>query len=298
MKKVKLTSRQFSGGIRSLAREALSSLLKGSPAYKEAVLRVKKPIDYLRCVEFPLTYAQLSIEPGMKVLDIASPQWFSLFLARQFPDTEFYYVNILEDELEQVRAVAQGLELANIRYLKEDARSLSFRNGVFDRAVSISAIEHIDPDVGGDAMAFREIHRVLVEDGKFTVSLPLKSEPSLVYDSEHPVWEREKQERNFYMRNYDLKQFEELAGNTGFRIAEASLMFERPGLFAMEYWEGGPGRQKKSKNFVIKLKKKIDKLIGLRLEGFLASRYIQAGSAGSPRDRVINIVSTLEKNSV
>jgi len=248
-------------------------------------------------VEFPLAYAQLSIEPGMKVLDIASPQWFSLFLARRCPDTEFYYINILEDELEQVRAVAQGLQLRNIRYLKEDARSLNFKNGVFDRAVSISAIEHIDPDVGGDAMAFREIIRVLVENGKFTVSLPLKSEPSLVYDSEHPVWERERQEKNFYMRNYDIKQFEGLAVDTGFRIVETSLMFERPGLFAMEYWEGGPGRQRKSKNFVIKLKKKIDKLLGLRLEGLLASRYIQAGSATGPRDRVINIVATLVKNS-
>ena len=63
----------------------------------------------------------------------------------------------------------------------------------------------------------------------------------------------------------------------------------------MDYWEGGPGRENPKKNLVMKLKKKIDKLIGLRLEGLLSGHYLRTDARAGARDRLINIVATLAK---
>ena len=281
-----------------LARQALKSLPKHSPAYKEAMLRRVKPMDYLRCAEFPLAYRQLSLMPAMRVLDVASPQWFSLCLAYQHPDIDFYYVNILEDELKQTRETAQFLHIQNIHYIREDCRSLSFVDDFFHRAVSLSAIEHITPDVGGDVLALKEIHRVLKPGGELVLSVPLKETASLVYTDEHPVWERSKQKNNFYMRNYDMSQLDRLAEETNFKLILKMLIFERMGIFAMEYWEGGPGKYHPSKNWVIKLKKKIDKLAGLRLENLLANIYIKLEDEAASGDRLINVVATFSKGRV
>lgn len=111
----------------------------------------------------------------------------------------------------------------------------------------------------------------------------------MVYDDHHSVWEREIQKNNFYMRNYDMQQVEELAAVAGFSIEQKLPMFERLGLFAMEYWED-KGKHRKEKNTVIKLKKKIDKLTGLRLEYWLAGRYIRLENEAKPADRLINLV--------
>ena len=290
----KATQREFRRTIKRLARRALKNLRSYSPAFKETKIRKNKPMDYLRCVEFPLIYQLLSLEDGMKVLDLASPQWFSLFLAHCFPRVEFIYTNILEIELNQIKDVAVCLGLKNISYRVEDGRRLNFADAFFDRAVSISTIEHIAPDIGGDTQALSEINRVLKKGGEFTLSVPLKKERSLVYDGLHSVWERQTQPNNFYMRNYDLQQVEELAQNTGFTLLEKLFMFERPGLFAMEYWES-EGKHRKEKDGVIKLKKKIDKLIGLRLENILANRYIRLEGETKPQDRLINLVAKLLK---
>lgn len=287
--------RYFKRTISRLASQALKKLPLDSPAYKEAKVRQNKPMDYLRCFEFPLAYAELKLAPGMRVLDLASPQWFSLCLAQEHPQVEFTYVNIMDEELEQIRNTAECLGIKNIRYAKEDCRALTYKDRSFDRVISISVIEHVAPDVGGDVDALKEVYRILKDDGELVISVPLKETASLVYDDKHPVWEKAVQKNNFYMRNYDLPQFERLARDTNFTIKNKVLMYERPGLFAMEYWEGGPGKHHKSKDRVIKLKKKIDKLIGLRLEGIVSDLYIKLDAGADHRP--INIVAAFSKRA-
>ena len=223
--------------IRFLAKTAAKRLPKSSASFGEAKLRSNKPMDYLRCVEFPLAYQQLSLKDGMTILDLASPQWFSLFLAHEYPKIEFIYVNILQNELDQIREAAQCLGIHNICYQIEDGRRLSFSSGQFDKVVSLSTIEHIAPDVGGDVAVMKELNRVLAPKGSFTFSVPLKTQRRLVYDDKHPVWERQVQQKNFYMRDYDMAQVQELLHQTGFSLTGSVPMYERIGLFSMEYWE-------------------------------------------------------------
>lgn len=284
----------FEKTISSLAAEALKRLPPGTPAFEEAKVRRTKPMDYLRCVEFPLSREQLRLKSGMKILDVASPQWFSLCLAQQNPEIEFVYINILREELDQIQNTAECLRIHNIQYRVEDCRGLSFENKSFDGSVSISTIEHIAPDIGGDKMALREINRILKQGGEFVLSVPFKRQQSLMYDDKHPVWEKPAQAQNFYMRNYDSELFEELIKETSFELREKAVMYEKPGLFAMQYWEC-EGKNHPAKNTVIKLKKKIDKAMGLRLEKILSRHYIKVDNEAGPFDSPINLVATLIK---
>lgn len=174
--------------IKHLALEASVSLLPTSPAYRQILARMARPIDYMRCAEFVLVFAQLSLEPGMNVLDVGSPQWFSLCLADLFPHTHFHYVNLLESELEQIQDVAKCLGMGNINYSQQDVRCLGFDSCSFDRAISISVIEHVAPEAGGDIQALKEFQRVLKSDGKLTLSIPLKEVRSVLY-VDKPVYE-------------------------------------------------------------------------------------------------------------
>ncbi|MDD1469178.1 hypothetical protein MEO43_28915, partial [Dolichospermum sp. ST_sed5] len=38
-----------------------------------------KLIDYMRYAEFSAIYTWLSLKPGQRILDVSSPQWFSIF---------------------------------------------------------------------------------------------------------------------------------------------------------------------------------------------------------------------------
>src|SRR5450759_520568 len=84
--------------ITRIAVIAQQRLPSGSVAWAEAVRRTKMPIDYMRCAELPAVLAQIALAPGWQILDVSSPQWFSLYLAHSHPQVKFTYVNISEAE--------------------------------------------------------------------------------------------------------------------------------------------------------------------------------------------------------
>lgn len=171
---------QFVQSIRRLASETAKSQSVSALVQREALARIRKPVDYMRCAEFTLALKHVFLKPDMKVLDVGSPQWFSLYLADLFPETQFYYVNILESELSQIRDTAKYLGIDNISYYQQDVRSLKFDSNYFDKTISISVIEHIDPEVGGDILALNKVSRFLIEQGELTLSVPLKDMSNVV----------------------------------------------------------------------------------------------------------------------
>jgi len=245
----------------------------------------------MRCAEFALAFAQLSLNPGIKVLDVGSPQWFSLYLANLFPEINFYYINILDSELSQIRDIAKCLGINNLNYYNQDVRSLEFDSNYFDKAVSISVIEHIAPEVGGDILALNEIRRVLVSQGELTLSVPLKDTPKVVYVN-GDVYERTTEKNNFFAREYDLTQFKALLYKTNYSIKEKSFIIEKPGLLALDFWEWGPGKTKFFSSLITKSVKAIERFTGKSVEDRLAVRYLQPSS--EIHYRVVNIVTTLQ----
>jgi len=284
-------AKSFSTCILKAATRAVPLLADGN-AKNSAKARLLTPIDYMRCAEFPLASAQMPLEPGMKVLDISSPQWFSVCLALQNPEVEFHYVNILDSELDQIRDVANALGVTNIRYGKQDARSLDFEPQSFDRVVSISVLEHIAPEVGGDVRALESIRRVMKDSGTLTVSVPLKETRNVVY-MDGSVYERSATPRNFFAREYDYSQFAEAVSAAGFEIGDRVFICEKTGLGAVDYWQWGPGCGSCYSRFLLLFLKVIRKFARILLEESLAYKYLRVSDEVVPR--TVNIVATMIK---
>ena len=244
----------------------------------------------MRWAEFEAILRMLDLRPGQTMLDVASPQWFSLHLAAAHPEVRFSYVNILDSEVEPYQKIADTLGLGNLEYGIGDVRSLSWPLGTFDRVFSISVLEHIYPAEGGDVLAFRDIRRVLRPDGALLLTLPCKAIRNIVY-MQGPVYERGEEGNNFFAREYDMDSFHELVDSTGFRVDEEWRIEESPGLFAIDYWEWGEGKDQGIWPWLLKRRGKLERLVGISFDGLCARRNLTV--TNHPANRLVNVAGRL-----
>lgn len=276
-------------GIRLLAQEAVD---QGSfpGARKAARAAIARPVDYMRCAEFDAILSRLRIRPGARILDVGSPQWFSLYLARLHPEATFTYSNIIERELTDYREIARACRLTNIRYVLEDARKLTFADAAFDQVVTISVIEHVFPESGGDVQALREIRRVLAPAGRVHLTVPCKAAPNVVYLN-GPVYERGGGERVFFAREYDRETFFELVKQAGFEAQSVAYISERPGLLALDRLEWGPWSSRWSRYGLAAIRLAQERVIGRSWDRMLAQRYLRVTE--EPQQRLVNVAAVL-----
>lgn len=133
---------------------------------REAVVRVVVPLDPSRYLEFPETLRELAARPGERVLDLASPKLVATWLATH--GVEVVSVDELAPEIETWQQLAG--HVPGLRFQVADGRALPFPDESFDHAYSISVLEHIPSD--GDAVALRELARVVKPGGRIVVTLP------------------------------------------------------------------------------------------------------------------------------
>ncbi len=277
-----------------MARNAKSLLSPSEPAYRIAAYRAKHPIDYMRYAEFGAILGDLVIAPGMDVLDVSSPQWFSLYLAGKYPETRFQYINITDGEVNPFERIAEAIGIKNLRYKKEDVRSLKYDSGIFDKVISISVIEHIYPEMDGDLMALSEIKRILKPEGEFLLTVPYKETGSLVY-MDGPVYERGAKERNFFAREYDSTTFHRMVKAAGFTLRNCWFICEQLGALSKDYYEWGPGKDGKSfSKYLFKAISQIERLPGISFDGMLAKKHL--GISREITGRVVNVSAALVKS--
>lgn len=171
------------------------------------VLRIS-PIDYVRWREF--AFAMEAIDTYMpspeKILDISSPKLLPMTFAANWKSSSVVSTDILESEVSSVETMGKRLRLDNLSCERMDARSLRFPDNSFDLITSISVLEHIAPENGGEGPAIREIHRVLSSGGVVILTVPF----SRTYFAEYKkgnVYERksDRGENQFFQRFYDWK---------------------------------------------------------------------------------------------
>lgn len=100
--------------IRRLAIGFDPSRCEDPRAVRAAARGAVRPIDCMRWAEFEAICRMLVLEPDQSVLDVASPQWFSLHLAASHPSVRFVYINYLESEIGPFEVIAHTLGLHNL----------------------------------------------------------------------------------------------------------------------------------------------------------------------------------------
>ena len=283
----------LSSSIKKLALQAANKLKDSEPGRNIARFNSIRPIDYMRYAEFDAILRDLVIEPQMEILDIGSPQWFSIFLAKEYPETQFFYANIIDSELEPYKTICRALEINNLIYCKEDVRNLNFGEQKFDKVISISVIEHIFPKEGGDFQALKEIKQVLKNRGELLITIPYKSKKNILYVNKK-VYERAEQKNNFFAREYDQESFEDLIVNSNFYIKNKLFICEKFGLFALDYYEYGPGSKVILMKYLFKIRKLFELIFNKSPEKYLAKSYLSVASQID--NRVVNICATLIPN--
>jgi len=277
---------------RSLAKTAAARLASEPAALDIARRRAVRPIDYMRYAEFDAILRDLDMKPDLRLLDISSPQWFAIYLADQYPQAEIIYTNIIERELAPFRRIGEALGLGNLTYRMADVRSLDYPDATFDRVVSISVIEHVYPEVGGDVTAFREIRRVLKPDGRFVVTMPFKAKRNIVYvDGE--VYERGRKARNFFAREYDKPMFDTLVKDSAMDLLGAWYICESGGRFAIDFYEWGPGKDDLWAKLFAKCRKVVERGLGKSFEEALAKQNLYVSR--DIEHRVVNIAAALTR---
>lgn len=101
-----------------------------------------------------------------------------------------------------------------------DALHLPFADAGFDAVVSVCALEHF----ADDALALREIHRVLKPDGQFILSVD-----SLSYDGIGKEFRKTCVERHHVVRCYRAADLRALLEAAGFEVESMRYLFNSPG---------------------------------------------------------------------
>jgi SAM-dependent methyltransferase len=279
--------------IQHLARRTLDALPPTDPARAVARTALVRPIDYMRWAEFEAVLRTLALQPGERVLDVGSPQWLTLALADAHPQTELVYTNIIERELAPFRRIAEVLGLSNVTYRLEDARHLTFGTASFDHVVTVSVVEHIYPEVGGDVEALRELGRVMREDGRLHLTMPFKDRRNVIY-LDGAVYERSGDGKQFFAREYDREQFDALIASSGFALDRpANLITERLGWFALDAYTWGPRSNRITRAAFGVAQVVSERVLRHSFEAMLAGRYLSTSPTAD--GRLVNIAVVLKK---
>ena len=201
---------------------------------KEPVLGLKRlalPVSYWRSREFAYVWRQLQLRPGARVLDLGSPKDLAVMLARH-RGYEVVATDILPEAISLSRryASAQGLDgrgPGSVHSEVQDGRALSYADGSFDAAYSVSVLEHI-PDRGDEA-AMHELIRVVKPGGVVVVTVPYDRKYRETF-VEGPVYERKPVGREpvFFERHYDAAA-----------LADRLLGSEVADVVDLSYWGEG-----------------------------------------------------------
>ncbi|MBT9538262.1 class I SAM-dependent methyltransferase [Thiobacillus sp.] len=281
--------------IRSLAGTVASNSSIENDLRRSAAHRVSRPIDYMRYAEFGAVLARLQLQPGSLVLDAGGPQWLTFALAAKHPQVQFQYVNFADYELQPFEKIRTLLQLDNLVISKEDLRQLSFSDNQFDEIFSISVLEHIFPEEGGDIVALRELKRVLKQGGSLVITTPCKDKPNVVY-VQGGVYERNSptNEKQFYAREYSAPSLKALIGHADFTDTEIAYISESPSLASIDYLEWGPLRGNPFAGLLLKFFRRLERFSGIPVERILASSKLSVVTTEMPR--LVNAVVKMQKS--
>ena len=144
------------------------------PFSKLGLTRLLIPMDIARYFEIPETVRALNAKRREKVLDLSSPKLLAVYLAKKtgckIEATDIYKKDL--DEWQKLLAES-GEKITNLTWKVVDGRKLTYEANSFDKAYSISVLEHIEGK--GDSKAIKELARVLKPGGVLVITVPVNN---------------------------------------------------------------------------------------------------------------------------
>lgn len=158
-----------------------------------------------------LILSKLEICDGMKILDLGTGSGYLAFaIAEMNPNVEVIGLDVVEQTLLRNEGRVQSEGLKNIKFFSYNGVEFPFYNGEFDYVVTRYALHHF-PEIN---MTFREISRVLKNNGKLIISDPTPNED----DTDKFVDEFMKMKPDGHIRFYSLNEFVKLAERAQLRF--------------------------------------------------------------------------------
>ena len=203
--------------------------------FRNFISTLLMPIDYTRTKELPALLDVSGVlerkSERLRILDISSPQLLSVTLSIQSPDWDVTYVNPFLPELAEIRKKAGALNINGLKIIQADItrpETLEGLNG-FDYVFSCSVFEHIHPEHGGDALAAKNIGRLLKPGGLFVFSVPFYKKAFNEYvEGDAYSIKGEQGQKTFFQRFYDEKTLQEqMIGPSGLQVFAKRFIGER-----------------------------------------------------------------------
>jgi len=182
-------------------------------------------------------------DPNTWLLDVSSPKLFSLLLAAHTRAT-VVATDVWKPAIDEAETLRGGLtEDASARLvlgvadgretLPDDLRP---PGGLFSGAFTMSVIEHIEPDPGGDRLALERIAEVVKPGGSVVVSVPVDREARSEYLKTEMYGRTSDDPRGaFFQRVYDASSLRALCGElTGVLSLRRCVVCEWPEHLVMQ----------------------------------------------------------------
>lgn len=156
-------------------RLGMAALKKGDLLL--GLINLLQGINFYRCWELPLILSYFDFSKGMRVLDVGSyKSILPLYVAHL--GCEVHVVDIdpkVAIQQKYARYLGKERWLDKRFYVNvQDATTTSFRDGLFDLILNISAVEHFPGD--GDIEFVKEANRILKPGGRLFLSFGIGEE--------------------------------------------------------------------------------------------------------------------------
>ena len=174
-----------------------------------------RPFDYRRVDECRRVIEWLDPKPGERLLDVGCGDGFYDRRMAALGAS----VDAIDARAARVALASRRNPHPNVRYHHMTAGALSFEDGVFDKAVSICVLEHIEDDV----QALRQMHRVLRPGGRLVLSCDSLSNRGVSESLRRRHAERYAV-RHFYRRD----SLDALLRSTGFEPVRSEFVLTTP----------------------------------------------------------------------
>jgi hypothetical protein len=149
-------------------------------------------------------------------LDVGSPKMFVHLLRDQLDPKELWSIDQFAPEIGEVRALLGNRKnfFSEACDVKDFTQRKQFQ-GYFDLVTSISVIEHVEPEVGGDCIAIEGLAKCIKPGGALLLSVPVASHARPVYLSQSEYGRELVGGRVFFERLYDTPTLLKLVDSSG-----------------------------------------------------------------------------------